>query len=122
MSATRIGIVNAETGRIFDLAAAASRGGASDAPFGSMLALIDADDAGFDLARELIAGWGGDTNLWADLARVELLAPLPEPRQMRDAMSFAGHIRQSARGSRARLAMLEGGRAAFDAAMRQPLG
>ena len=39
--------------------------------------------------------------MWTDLATPELLAPLPEPRQMRDAMSFALHIRQSARGARA---------------------
>jgi 2-keto-4-pentenoate hydratase/2-oxohepta-3-ene-1,7-dioic acid hydratase in catechol pathway len=117
-----IGVVDAEAGRIFDLAVAARRDGAADAFFGSMLALIDADDAGLDLARTLLAKLGGDADLWLDLAAVELLAPLPEPRQMRDCMSFATHIRQSARGGQARLAMREGGRDAFEAAMRQPLG
>ena len=37
-----IGIVNAEAGRVFDIAAAARREGTSDASFASMLALIDA--------------------------------------------------------------------------------
>ena len=79
-----------------------------------MLALIDADDAGLDLARSLVE-WARrrGATLWSDLDRVELLAPLPEPQQMRDAMSFALHIRQSARGSRALQAMRSGGRDAF---------
>ena len=48
---TAIGLVDTEAARIFDIAAAARRDGASDAFFASMLALIDADDAGLDLAR-----------------------------------------------------------------------
>ena len=68
----------------------------------SMLALIDADEAGLDaraIARSRDAA--ARPTLWTDLAAAELLAPLPEPRQMRDAMSFALHIRQSGRGARA---------------------
>ena len=45
-------------------------------------------------------------------------APLPEPRQMRDGMSFATHIRQSARGARAVQAMNTGGVEAFKAAQQ----
>jgi hypothetical protein len=116
----RVGVVG-ERGRSFDLSAAADRAGASAAHFASMLDLIDSDDAGLDLARSLVARRGGEDDLWSDLNRVELLAPLPEPRQMRDAMSFALHIRQSARGSRALQAMRSGGRDAFAAAMAQPL-
>ena len=85
---TAIGIVDAGAARIFDIAAAARRDGASDAFFASMLALIDADDEGLDLARSLLAKRAGEADLWLALADVELLAPLPEPRQMRDAMSF----------------------------------
>jgi len=119
---TAIGIVTAETARIFGLAAAARRDGASDAFFGSMFALIDADDAGLDLARALLDKHGGDADLWVDLADVELLAPLPEPRQMRDAMSFERHIRQSPRGMLALEARAGGGEAAFRAALEAPLG
>ena len=118
----RVGAVDSENSRVFDLAAAAGLAGASAAPFASMQALIDADDAGLDLARGLIAKHAVEPKLWADIDVVELLAPLPEPRQMRDGMSYATHIRQSARGGAARLAALEGGQAAFDAAMAKPLG
>ena len=86
-----------------------------------MLALIDADDAGLDLARSLIAKRGGEDDLWTALAAVQLLAPLPEPRQMRDAMSFALHIRQAARGARAVQALNSDGREAFRAAMAETL-
>jgi 2-keto-4-pentenoate hydratase/2-oxohepta-3-ene-1,7-dioic acid hydratase in catechol pathway len=117
-----IGIVNAEAAQVFDVAAAARREGTSDADFASMLALIDADDEGLDLARSLLTKRGGEADLWLDLADVELLAPLPEPRQMRDAMSFERHIRQSPRGMLALEARAAGGEAAFRAALEAPLG
>ena len=77
---------------------------------------------GLDLARMLLEKRGGEGDLWSSLAGVELLAPLPEPRQMRDGMSFATHIRQSARGAAAVQAMKTGGVEAFKAAMAAPLG
>ena len=117
----RIGVWHAEGAKLFDLAAAAARDGVSLAPFASMLALIDADQAGLDLARALFAKRGGEEDLSAATASVELLAPLPEPRQMRDAMSFATHIRQSGRGMQALAARQAGGEEAFRAAMQAPL-
>jgi len=119
--AVRVAVVDADEGRWFDLSAAARRAGAPEAPFASMLTLIDSDDAGLDLARSLVERRGGEADLWSDLAKVELLAPLPEPRQMRDGMSFPLHIRQAARGSRALQAMASGGPEAFTAVMAQPL-
>lgn len=119
--AVRVGVVEAESSRLFDLAAAARRAGVSETPFASMLALIDSDDAGLDLARALVGRLGGEGDLWSDLDRIELLAPLPEPRQMRDAMSFPLHIRQAARGSRALRAFISGDPGAFAAAMAGPL-
>ena len=112
---SRVGLVDAEAGRILDLAAAASAVGWNPAPFVSMLALIDADDMGLELAAELADG----ASQWSPLAEVRLCAPLPEPRQMRDAMSFETHIRQSGRGSRAAAARAKDGEAAFQAAMAQ---
>jgi 2-keto-4-pentenoate hydratase/2-oxohepta-3-ene-1,7-dioic acid hydratase in catechol pathway len=117
----RIGVVDAEGGRVFDLAGASRRAGAATAPFASMLALIDADDAGLDLARALLDSRGGEADLWSSLASVELLAPVPEPRQMRDGMSFETHIRQSGRGGKAVAARKSGGEAAFRAALAEPL-
>ena len=86
-----------------------------------MLSLIDADDRGLELARGLVAKRKGEADLWRPLAGVELQAPLPEPRQMRDAMSFERHIRQSPRGMRALEARERDGEAAFRAALEAPL-
>ena len=118
---SKIGAVLADKSRVFDFALAARRAGASDAPFASMLALIDADDRGLDLAHDLVEKLGGEEELSADLSAVRLLAPLPEPRQMRDAMSFQAHVLQSARGAQALQALRTGGEAAFRAAMAAPL-
>ncbi len=118
----RVGLAHAGEARLFDLAAAARREGVSPAPFASMLALIDADEAGLDLARRLFDKRGGEDDLSTDTGSAELLAPLPEPRQMRDAMSYPTHIRQSARASQAAQARRRGGEAAYRAAMQAPLG
>ncbi len=118
----KVGAVDAEARRVFDLPAAAARAGADGASFTSMLSLIDADDAGLDLARTLLDKRGDESDLWSPLAEVELLAPLPEPRQMRDGMSFALHIRQSGRGAQAVQALKTGGVEAFKEAMAAPLG
>jgi 2-keto-4-pentenoate hydratase/2-oxohepta-3-ene-1,7-dioic acid hydratase in catechol pathway len=120
--AAAVGVIDGDGARVFDLTGAAARAGAQASLFASMLDLIDADDAGLDLARALLEKRGGDDDLWSGLADVALLAPLPEPRQMRDGMSFATHIRQSARGAQAVQAMKTGGAEAFKAAMAAPLG
>ena len=120
--APRVGLAHPGDAKLFDLEAAARREGASAAPFASMLALIDTDEAGLDLARRLFDKRGGEDDLSVARQSVELLAPLPEPRQMRDAMSFATHIRQSARGAQAMQARREGGETAYRAAMQAPLG
>jgi 2-keto-4-pentenoate hydratase/2-oxohepta-3-ene-1,7-dioic acid hydratase in catechol pathway len=114
----KIGVVDAEAGRLFDLAAAAERADADVSPFRSMLSLIDADEAGLDAARALVESRAAESDLWIDLAASK---PLPEPRQMRDAMSFALHIRQSGRGARAIQARRANGPEAFKAVMKEPL-
>ncbi len=119
-AATKIGIVDAAAQSVFDLAAAAVRVG-RPGPFGSMLELIDADDSGLDRARDVAALSVCEADLWRPLSEIALLAPLPAPRQMRDGMSYALHIRQSGRGARAQIALKKGGKAAFRAAMAEPL-
>jgi 2-keto-4-pentenoate hydratase/2-oxohepta-3-ene-1,7-dioic acid hydratase in catechol pathway len=119
--ANRIGIVHSADKRVFDLAAAATRDGVSAAPFASMLALIDSDDEGLNEARRLFDARGGEADLSAALDDVTLLAPLPEPRQMRDCMSFTTHIRQSGRGGPALTVLREKGDAAYREAMAGPL-
>jgi 2-keto-4-pentenoate hydratase/2-oxohepta-3-ene-1,7-dioic acid hydratase in catechol pathway len=118
----RIGVVDTGGAMLFDLTAAAERDDPADRRFDSMLALIDADDAGLDAARALLDKRGGEPDLSIRLAGAELLAPLPQPRQMRDGMSFETHILQSARGGRALAALAVGGESAFRAAMAEPLG
>lgn len=106
---------------MFDLASAAGRDGVPGDLFASMLSLIDADDAGVDSARRLLERRASEVDLWSALSDVDLLAPLPEPRQLRDAMAFPLHIRQAARGARATKALRTGGRDAFEAALAEPL-
>ena len=98
--AVKIGVVNVAPNTVFDLAAASARAGKPNPAYASMLALIDAGDSALDAARELVATHGGDQSLCIGLDAIELLAPLPEPRQMRDAMSFPIHILQAPRGQR----------------------
>lgn len=87
----RVGAVVAGD-HLIDLAAAAeARSGAADPAFASMLALIDGGDPALDRARALV----DDPVVQATvpLDGVELLAPLPEPRQIRDFLSFEAHLR-----------------------------
>ena len=65
---------------------------ASPAPhFRDMLALIDGGAAALEEARELERS----PKATAALAAVTLLAPVPEPRQMRDFLVFEKHLRQA---------------------------
>ncbi|MET0971380.1 MAG: fumarylacetoacetate hydrolase family protein, partial [Tardiphaga sp.] len=93
----KLAIVHAGDTKLFDLAAAAARDAANPA-FASMLALIDAGDGALDAARTSFDRHGTDAALSIPVAGAEILAPLPEPRQMRDGMSFPLHIRQAPRG------------------------
>ena len=94
----KIGLVHQSDTRLFDLAAAADRDGNSHPAFGSMLQLIDAGPAALDQARAIFDKSGKDETLSVDVAGAEILAPIPEPRQMRDGMSFPLHILQAPRG------------------------
>jgi 2-keto-4-pentenoate hydratase/2-oxohepta-3-ene-1,7-dioic acid hydratase in catechol pathway len=96
----RVGLVHSKDTKIFDLAAAAARRGASGLEFSSMLALIDSGQGGLDRAGDLFERMGNEQDLSVAVERTEILSPLPEPRQMRDGMSFPLHIVQSARGQR----------------------
>ena len=94
----KIGLVHGGDTLLFDLAAAGSRSGNANPAFASMLALIDAGDAALDQAAKLFDQHGKDGSLSAPVAGAEILAPVPEPRQMRDGMSFPLHILQAPRG------------------------
>jgi 2-keto-4-pentenoate hydratase/2-oxohepta-3-ene-1,7-dioic acid hydratase in catechol pathway len=94
----KIGLVHSNDLRLFDLATAADRDGKGNPAFASMLQLIDAGPSALDQARKLFDKGGKDDTLSIDVAAAEILAPIPEPRQMRDGMSFPLHILQAPRG------------------------
>ena len=94
----KIGLVHGVDTLLFDVAAAAGRGGSANPAFASMLALIDAGDGALEQAAKVFDKHGKDESLSVPVSTVEILAPVPEPRQMRDGMSFPLHILQAPRG------------------------
>src|ERR1700730_3123639 len=94
----KIGLVHANNTQLFDLAAASDRTGQSNPAFASMLALIDAGPTALEGAQKLFDNDGKDETLSEKVSAAEILAPIPEPRQMRDGMSFPMHILQAPRG------------------------
>jgi 2-keto-4-pentenoate hydratase/2-oxohepta-3-ene-1,7-dioic acid hydratase in catechol pathway len=94
----KIGLVHGGDAKLFDLARAADRYGGGNPAFASMLSLIDAGRSALDHASRLFEKHGTDETLSEDVIGVEILAPIPEPRQMRDGMSFPLHILQAPRG------------------------
>jgi 2-keto-4-pentenoate hydratase/2-oxohepta-3-ene-1,7-dioic acid hydratase in catechol pathway len=120
--AEKLAIVHGGDAEMFDLAAAARREGAPSAAFESMLALIDGGERALDGARSLFARRSGEADLSYRLDTVRLLAPLPRPRQMRDAMSFPQHILQSPRGSAKMAARARGDLEELKRLDAEPLG
>lgn len=89
---TRLGVLN-DDGSIVDVA---SRD--SDPSFSSMLALIEASDA----ALEKLRGVAAEPGPILKAEEVHILAPLPQPAQMRDFVAFEQHM-LTAGGNGARL-------------------
>lgn len=118
----RIGIVHTGDTKVFDLAAAAERAGAANPSFASMLALIDGGEKALDAARNVFAKAGGDASLSKNVSAVQILAPLPEPRQMRDGMSFPLHILQAPKGQLRLAARARGDMAELARIDAEPLG
>ena len=86
-----IAAVDTQRGQLLDLAVASGTvHGKPATQFRDMLALIDAGDSGLQSARALIDAWPAAAAL--PLAGTRLLAPLPEPRQVRDCMAFELHL------------------------------
>lgn len=79
---------------IVDLKAAARHCHMAVAPFESMLALIQHGEGALDMARHLMlrVGEDGEKGLCTPLHSASLLAPLPIPESIRDAMVFETHI------------------------------
>ena len=120
--AERVGIVHSGDARMLDLAAAAERFKTPNPAFGSMLALIDAGERALDAARDVFEKAAADPALSADVAGLEILAPIPEPRQMRDGMSFPLHIQQAPKGQRKLAARAANDMAELARIEAEPLG
>ncbi|MDA9433794.1 fumarylacetoacetate hydrolase family protein [Bradyrhizobium sp. CCBAU 51627] len=90
----KVALVHAGDTRLFDLASASERAGRPNPAFNSMLEFVDEADASLDAASDMFRRYGQDQDLSSDVPAADLLAPLPEPRQMRDGMSFPVHIVQ----------------------------
>jgi 2-keto-4-pentenoate hydratase/2-oxohepta-3-ene-1,7-dioic acid hydratase in catechol pathway len=118
----KIGIVHTGDTLLFDLAAAASRSGSANPAFTSMLALIDAGDAALAQAAKVFDTHGNDASLSVPVSAAEILAPVPEPRQMRDGMSFPLHILQAPRGQLKLAARAKGDMAELARIETEPLG
>jgi 2-keto-4-pentenoate hydratase/2-oxohepta-3-ene-1,7-dioic acid hydratase in catechol pathway len=89
-----IGVVDTAQNRILDLAEASRlASGEAHSAFASMLALIDAAAPGLERARKLAAQWPVAAS--QPLGSVRLLAPIPQPRQMRDCLTFELHLRNA---------------------------
>jgi len=95
--AQRLGTVLDDTGRILDLARAASLLGRAETVFASMLELIRAGEEGLAESRNVLAQAEDPALATAILAPGEarLLAPLPRPEQIRDFLCFETHLRQA---------------------------
>lgn len=118
----KVGIVHGADGQLFDLGAASGREGQSNPAFASMLALIDAGPRGLDQAAAFFDKHGKDSSLSIAVGDAEILAPVPEPRQMRDGMSFPLHILQSPRGQRKLVARAKNDLAELARIDAEPLG
>ena len=118
----KIALVHSHDSRLFDLAAAADRDGNSNPAFTSMLSLIDAGPLALDQARALYERHGKDETLSVNVSGAEILAPIPEPRQMRDGMSFPLHILQAPRGQRKLAARARNDMAELARIDAEPLG
>lgn len=89
-ASTRLGAWIDGDRRIVDLRSAAEISGGDSGPFHSMQALIDAGPNAWDRARGLVAEASGDAVLESAGARI--LAPLPQPAQVRDCLCFPSHL------------------------------
>jgi 2-keto-4-pentenoate hydratase/2-oxohepta-3-ene-1,7-dioic acid hydratase in catechol pathway len=94
----RIGAVRDDLASIADFkAGAAALGIDPGAAFNTMIALIEAGDAGLAAARQVVelAATPRGASAVVDMASVRLLAPVPVPQQMRDFLAFELHYKQA---------------------------
>lgn len=121
-SKQHVAIAHSDDSKLFLVAKAAAAKGKRSRAFQSMLALIDAGPAALDLASALLAEMSSDPSFSLPVAGTEILAPVPEPRQMRDGMSFPLHILQASKGGRKHAARVSKDLAELKRIEDEPLG
>jgi 2-keto-4-pentenoate hydratase/2-oxohepta-3-ene-1,7-dioic acid hydratase in catechol pathway len=89
----RLGALLPDGQSLLDLRAAATHHGLPDEAFSDMLSFLDAGEPARNLAAELLArtGEGVVEHTVHRLSDVQLLAPLPRPRSIRDCIAFEQH-------------------------------
>ena len=94
--APRLGAMTADENHVVDIQAAeVSINRRPYQPFRSMLALIEGGPPALDKIRQTLAkAEAGGAPLMA-MDQVRLMAPIPHPPQMRDAMCFEKHLQQA---------------------------
>ena len=88
-----VGLVTPDERHVFDATAAeAAAGEIGLCCLDTMLGLIDSGEAGLDRLRRLWEREGQEARFLRSLADIKFLPPVPEPRQLREAALFPGHI------------------------------
>lgn len=86
-----VGALGADGRSVLDLRAAATE--SRSTIFTDMLALIDAGDDGIQYTLDLSRAWPEHAN--RPLEGIQILAPIPVPRQIRDCLVFEEHLTNS---------------------------
>ena len=97
---SRTGVITSSGSGIVDLLAAAQHS-ADEQPdiLASTMAMLEAGEEAFDLARDLAkeSEADGSSESIIPLSDVTLLAPVPRPRSIRDCLAFERHLIQATR-------------------------
>ena len=97
----RAGALIEQDDRVLDLQAAHRALYRKSSPLlASVLAIVEGGDAAVSLARELIAAAGRTDGAQILREKVKLLAPIPQPPQMRDFLCFERHLVQAFQAAR----------------------
>ena len=96
---TVIGIVHTDSETVMELQSCyVSKYNKSSEAFNSMLDLIDGGQVALDEARTLDSLYKNDPQFNHPLGKIQLLSPVPEPRQIRDFNNAEGHWRNAPAG------------------------
>lgn len=96
----RVGVITSDGEAVVDVQAAALHFGDEEpALLTSTMAMLDAGEEAFDLARDLASESEAEESSTSiiPLSDVKLLSPVPRPRSIRDCLAFERHLIQATR-------------------------